>query len=102
MSNKGVPKQEKTQIIVPGPGFYGYPPGECLQIKPISYPLNNWAAKFADRTRVDLEGRPVREDRYLSLCDRSNNNMYIQSPGPDYPSYSMPGGVRTAIRFFTN
>ena len=93
----------QSDMVVPGSNSQGQVAGgSCLSTQAMAYPLNNWAAKFANRQRVDIEGRPVRENMCLNSCDNSGNNMYMPLPYKPNINYVLPGGVPTAIRFFTN
>ena len=89
----------QSDTVVPGANSQGAGSrwGSCLSKQTMAYPLNNWAATFANRQRMDLEGRPVRENMCLNSCDKSGNNMYMPLPYKPSINYVLPGGVPTAI-----
>jgi hypothetical protein len=74
----------------------------CVMRRWSSFPLEEWAYKYARRPRVNVDGKVFANDQCAYMCDRRNNAQFVGVVGNPPHSYKLPGGVPSAIQFYRN
>lgn len=106
MSYKASPFDPEKPRCITTPVSVNVPnlcPGNgCVTRRWSSFPLEQWAYKYARRPRVNVDGKVFANDQCAYMCDRRNNSQFVGVVGDPPHSYKMPGGVPSAIQFYRN
>ena len=74
----------------------------CTKYVKNQFPLDEWAGKFVDQPRVNVDGVYFPAEPCLAMCDRHVNREVVGVIGQPAHNYKLLGGLVTNIQFYKN